>query len=110
MSRVQPTGRNTPGLARILAAPGGPKYRQLEYWVQLGHLRPERVRSDGRRELWRWPESEQEVAIRMARLAAAGLSLDVAEDVARASLRRKAAVSVGLGPGVRLIYDPRASA
>lgn len=100
------TGRNSPGLAAILRAPGGPTYRQIDHWTRRGHLRPQVVRSEGSRRLWQWPESEQRVAVGMARLVAAGLSLETAEKIARGAVKRGTGIRVNAGIGVQIIFEP----
>ena len=75
------TGTQSPGLAEILNAPGGPSYRMIEYWVTKGYLRPEPL--PGERAMWSWPPEEQRVAIAMGRLVAVGLRPHLAERVAR---------------------------
>jgi hypothetical protein len=75
------TGKQSPGLEEILAAPGGPSYRNIEYWVDKGYLRPNPM--PGERVMWSWPPAEQRVAIAMGRLVTAGLRPDAAERVAR---------------------------
>jgi len=77
------TGTQSPGLAEILNAPGGPSYRQIEYWVDKGYLRPEGAGNEGDRAMWSWPPAEQRVAVAMGRLVADGLRPDVAERIAR---------------------------
>jgi DNA-binding transcriptional MerR regulator len=62
----------------------GASYRQLDYWVRRGYLRPEEA-TPGTGYARTWAPSELRVAARMARLVAAGLTLAAAEKVARAS-------------------------
>jgi len=62
----------------------GITYRQLNYWVMQGHLHPEHdTRSSGIPR--RWPAGELEIARRMARLTAAGLTVERAAVFARDS-------------------------
>jgi hypothetical protein len=62
----------------------GITYRQLNYWVMQGHLRP---RQDSRSQGFprRWPAGELEIARRMARLTNAGLAVERAAAFARES-------------------------
>lgn len=62
----------------------GITYRQLNHWVIRGYLRPDHARrTSGIARTW--PEAELEVARRMARLTAAGISPEVACKFARES-------------------------
>lgn len=79
--RRGPGHRTSPGLQDILDAEGGPTYRQVEYWVDKGWLKPDRNQSEGARILWSWPPREQRVAILMGRLFNAGLRPEVAAQV-----------------------------
>ena len=96
------TGTQSPGLAEILNAPGGPSYRNIEYWVDKGYLRPDLAEIDGDRAMWSWPPAEQRVAIAMGRLVAAGLRPDAAERVAR----HPTGGPVVLAPGVIISLFP----
>ncbi len=59
----------------------GITYRQLDYWVRLGLLKPLHLGGSGiNRE---WTRAELEVARLMGRLVAAGLKPAVAEQLAR---------------------------
>lgn len=60
----------------------GISYRQLDYWVRQGWLRPERDRR-GTGVPRRWPEAELAVARRMVRLTAAGFPPALAHRFAR---------------------------
>jgi hypothetical protein len=63
----------------------GLSYRQLDYWVSKGFLRPE-VRwgdPEGKGHGRIWPPREVEIAARMARLLAAGLPLAWSAEFAR---------------------------
>jgi len=96
------TGTQSPGLAEILAAPGGPSYRMIEYWVNKGYLRPEWAGNEGDRAMWSWPPEEQRVAIAMGRLVAVGLRPHLAERVAR----HPTGGPVVLAPGVIISLFP----
>lgn len=62
----------------------GITYRQLNYWVMQGHLKPEQ-RAQGSGMPRRWPATEVEVAKRMALLTAAGFAVEKAAVFARKS-------------------------
>ncbi len=64
----------------------GLTYRQLDYWVRKGYLKPDHpewARQGTPRE---WSEREIEVARIMYRLTSAGLSVPVAAEVARGAV------------------------
>jgi MerR HTH family regulatory protein len=69
----------------------GISYRQLDYWVRRGYLRPERRTARGGKYgggqgvSRRWPAAELEIARRMARLTAAGITPERAAVFARES-------------------------
>ena len=66
--------------------PEGPTYRQLDYWVRVGYLRPAHAEpgSGG----WRyWSAEECRVANLMARLVTVGFTPRLAHDVARSNGR-----------------------
>lgn len=65
-----------------LAVSLGITYRQLDYWVLQGHLRPLDPQP-GTGNAREWPETELEIARRMGRLTAAGLPLSFAAVMAR---------------------------
>lgn len=67
-----------------LAVSLGITYRQLDYWVLQGHLRPLDPQP-GTGNAREWPESELIIARRMGRLTAAGLPLSFAAAMARES-------------------------
>lgn len=60
----------------------GISYRQLDYWVRIGHLLPEHEPLGSGTER-KWPTAERLVAERMCRLVSAGLKPASAEIVAR---------------------------
>lgn len=62
---------------------GDPTTRQRDHWVHRGFLHPEGV--GGRGDPWRFSAEELRVANLMARLAAAGLTVELSHRVARAS-------------------------
>lgn len=69
-------------------------YRRLDYWTRKGYLRAENpTPGSGYRRTW--PRSEHRVARAMARLTAAGLTLDAAHRVARGETQ--------LAPGVHVL-------
>lgn len=105
MASTDANGNHTPSLAAILNAPGGPTYRQVEHWVRRGFLRPDTTAHASGRPRWTWSDDEAGVAVRMARLAAAGLRVDVAEKVARQSPWG----AVVLAPGVLITLFPTSS-
>lgn len=74
----------------------GATYRQVNYWVMRGYLRPEHE-TPGPGEPRRWPAVEREVARRMARLTAAGLPAELAAVFARESWP-----AMDLGLGIRI--------
>ena len=76
----------------------GISYRQLDYAVRAGYLKPERHwkgRSWGSGSPRVWPEEEIRVARLMGRLITAGLSLETAHAIARSGESRRE-----LAPGV----------
>ena len=82
----------------------GISYRQLDYWTRLGHLRPDAARPGSGNARY-WPETEIEIARRMGRLAAAGLPLGFAAQMARETWP-----AADLAPGITVtVTDPEAS-
>jgi hypothetical protein len=77
----------------------GTSYRSIDHWVRLGHLRPEG--GNGAGDPRRWPEAEVEIAVRMGRLAAAGLPLEWAASFARDGVSARE-----LAPGIRVEVTP----
>ena len=75
----------------------GITYRQLDYWVRLEFLRPEIHQG---RDRW-WPPREVEIATRMGRLVAAGLSVERAAVFARDDWPRGE-----IAPGITLEATP----
>lgn len=77
----------------------GISYRQLDYWVRQGWLRPEypHAGSGTRRE---WTNDELDVAVRMAKLVKAGLAHDIAANVARKGSE------AWLSPNVKVVILP----
>jgi hypothetical protein len=71
----------------------GLTYRQLDYWIRAGYLLPNDAGA-GAGSRRSWSDSERAVAVMMARLVAAGLTLEAAHRVARAGGRLE------LAPGV----------
>lgn len=71
----------------------GVSYRQLDYWCRRGWLRPGNGGA-GSGSVRHWPEAELDVAEKMSRLVAAGLTPAAAERVARGEPE--------LAPGVRV--------
>lgn len=74
-------------------AAGAITYRQLDYWTRRGYLKPGNAGA-GSGHWRRWSAEERAVAAMMARLIAAGLTVEAAHKVARAGGR------VELAPGV----------
>ena len=73
-----------PGVpAYLRRLPEGVSYRNLDYWTRQGWLRPENGATPGSGRSREWPESELEIARRMARLTAAGITASVAAEFAR---------------------------
>ena len=60
----------------------GITYRQLDHWARQGYLRPVNGFSGSGRDR-EWPLAEAEIARRMVRLVAAGLSVEQAARFAR---------------------------
>ncbi len=60
----------------------GITYRQLDYWVRCGYLRPANGFSGSGRDR-EWSLTELEIARRMGRLVAAGISVEKAAAFAR---------------------------
>lgn len=102
-------GARTPSLARLLTLPGAPTYRQIERWVDAGLLYPtgRPPGPPGTRNRWTWPESEQWVAVGMARLIRAtdGMAPQLANRIARNA--RGELTYLGEGVWVRLDAHPR---
>ena len=73
---AQPEGR-----AAAIAQIAGISYRQLDFWVRRGYLRPVHVGGSGTYR--QWPDEEVRVAKEMARLVVAGVSPALAARVAR---------------------------
>ena len=69
----------------------GITYRQLDYWVRLGLLRP--LHTGGTGNAREWTRAELEVARLMGRLVAAGVKPALAEQLARS---RRCEVTSGL--------------
>lgn len=61
----------------------GITYRQLDYWVRKGYLRPEGEASPGTGIARQWPAAELDIARRMGRLVAAGFPPERAAAFAR---------------------------
>lgn len=61
----------------------GITYRQLDYWVRKGYLRPEGESSPGTGTARQWPPAELDIARRMGRLVAAGFPPERAAAFAR---------------------------
>jgi DNA-binding transcriptional MerR regulator len=84
----------------------GISYRQLDYWVRCGYLRPE-VAEPGSGRARRWPEEEIEIARTMRRLVDVGLTNAVAADVARTYVAERDVIDsrspeIRLGVGIRI--------
>jgi len=85
----------------------GITYRQLDYWVHQGYLRPHRRRKTPSGTPWGqgirriWPASELEIGRRMARLTAAGLTPERA-----AAFAREGWPAGEIAPGVRIEVTP----
>lgn len=75
----------------------GLSYRQLDYWVRVGYLRPGNP-TGGSGTVRSWPDDELAVAQTMARLVAAGLTVAAAHMVARGDAE--------IAPGVRVLVEP----
>ena len=60
----------------------GISYRQLDYWVRRGYLKPEYL-APGSGAKRRWTAEERRVAQTMARLVAAGFTPEAAHPIAR---------------------------
>lgn len=94
-----------------LALPGV-TYRQLDYWVRAGYLRPT-VPTPGTGTARDWSPEEIEIARLMARLTAAGFDLAVAARVAREQVEEPTGTSVLRGDLILLVAtdtDQRADA
>jgi hypothetical protein len=64
-------------------------FRQLDYWVRAGHLRPVDP-APGAGYGRRWPVAEVRVGVLMARLVGLGLGVGLAARVARAGVEQAA--------------------
>lgn len=75
--------RNTiaPPVLEVIAETGA-TYRQLDYWVRSGYLRPDPA-LPGSGRFRAWPDKEIVIAREMIRLTEAGLSVAKAAHVAR---------------------------
>lgn len=78
-------------------------YRQCDYWVRLGFLRPE-CAMGGSGTHRRWPLAELGVARRMGALVKLGFPLEAAHDVARSGESR-----TQVAPGIWLEFGPALS-
>lgn len=93
---AEPRAPRGPGSVEV-ALRAGVSFRVIDYWVRAGYLRPEGD-GGGPGTQRRWPEEEQEVACRMARLAAAGLTVERA-----ASFARDEWPGAEIAPGIHLL-------
>lgn len=75
----------------------GISYRQLDYWIRRGYLRPAVPRGGGPGHSRQWPAEEIQVALRMSVLVAAGLVPERA-----ASFARSGWPAAEIAPGVAL--------
>lgn len=75
-------------------------YRQLDYWVRMGYLKPRHIGGSGNPR--DFTNEEEIVLIRMARLVNAGLRPDVAAKAARSAVADSGSEYVDLGRGVLL--------
>lgn len=82
--------------AAFVDADLGATYRQLDYWIRKGYLRPDGAGS-GQGSKRTWPRSEAQIARLMARLTAAGM-----EPIAAASAARRLAPLLEHGQPVKL--------
>jgi len=74
----------------------GVTYRQLDWWVSKGYLRPLNP-SPGQGVAREFPEDEIQVARTMGRLVAAGIPPHIAVKVARGNAE--------IAPGVRVVVE-----
>lgn len=72
-------------------------YRQLDFWVRQGYLRPGDHPMPGSGKVRSWPTGEVAVARLMGRLVKAGLTPAAAHRVARGDRV--------LGSGIRIVID-----
>lgn len=79
-----------------LRSVSGISYRQLDHWVDRGYLRPAN-QVTGTGNFRRFTADEMRVAVTMARLVAAGLTVAAAHRVARGETE--------LAPGVRVLVE-----
>jgi len=89
--------------SELLVEACGCSYRQIDYWVRTGYLRPERGRS-GSGHWRRWPESEARIAIVMSRLIRCGFAVPDAARIARAFIEQRTR-SVRLTDGAMLMLS-----
>lgn len=75
------TATTAPTLSEVLATTGA-TYRQLDFWVRRGYLKP-RNATPGSGFPRRWPTEEVTVAAAMTQLVAAGLTVEAAHHAAR---------------------------
>lgn len=86
-----------------VARRAGITYRQVDYWVRTGLLRPDNPHG-GQGCPREWPIREVRIAEAMGQLVDAGIPLPRAAEIARASAGAKHHTAV-LGRGVTLILD-----
>jgi hypothetical protein len=89
---------------RVMAVPAEQEmaitFRQLDYWVRQGYLRPA-APLPGSGYAREWPAAEIEIGRRMGRLVRAGLPVEWSARFARDNWP-----SGEIGPGIRIEVDP----
>lgn len=93
-ARHGPTGAREAGTVGLVAVIDGVSYRQLDFWVRRGYLKPHNA-TPGSGYSREWTTDEAAVATTMGRLVIAGFTPELAHRVARARQAR-----LELAPGV----------
>lgn len=83
-----------------IADQAGVTYRQLDYWIRQGYLKP--IRTGGTGHQHEWPKTELSVARWMGRLVKAGFTPEAAAELARTALTKD---EIELAPGLFLRID-----
>ena len=90
-----------------IAREAGVTYRQLDYWIRAGYVRPlDPLPGTGTAR--QWPEEEREVVMTMARLVDAGFTVPAAAVLAREIVECELggeAMSL-IGDGIILVVEP----
>lgn len=103
---IAPPGSGPVGTLDVSPMRYGLTYRQLDYWTRKGYIHAT-ASNPGSGHYRTWPEAEQRIAERMARLIKAGFRVDAAAVAARTFVNDQANEAA---PGVYVsIFDRVAS-